>query len=130
MLHKVHLVHFAGFDLVNDVNVWLHGLVVTVSSPFHDDARRDALGESVDDECPSSGMCSNQLPFLCDLINSFVPFVSGRSDFFVNFCQLAQFLQVSVHGLVGVERKHEVASLIRDSAILLYDLLSFECKTL
>ena len=60
-----------------------------MSSPFHDDARRDALGEGVDDECPSSGMCSNQLPFLCDLINSFVSFVGGRSNLFVDFSQLA-----------------------------------------
>ena len=48
----------------------------------------------MDDECPLSGMCSNQLPFLCDLINSFVPFVGGRSNLFVDFSQLAEFLKV------------------------------------
>ena len=89
LIHKVHLIHFLSFDLVNDVNVWLHGLVVTVSSPFHDDARRDALGEGMDNECPSSGMRSDQLPLLCDLVNSFVSFVGGRSDLLVDFGQLA-----------------------------------------
>ena len=60
-----------------------------MSSPFHDDARRDALGEGMDNECPSSGMRSDQLPLLCDLVNSFVSFVGGRSDLLVDFGQLA-----------------------------------------
>ena len=64
-----------------------------MSCPFHDDARWDSSGESVDDECSSSGMCSNQLPFLCDLINSFVSFVGGRSNLFVDSNQLAGFLK-------------------------------------
>ena len=89
LIHKVHLIHFLSFDLVNDVNVWLHGLVVAVAGPLHDDARRDALGEGVDNECSSSGMSSDQLPLLCDLINSFVSFVGGRSDLLVDFGQLA-----------------------------------------
>ena len=47
----------------------------------------------MDDECPSSGMRSDQFPFLCDLINSFVPFVGGSSNLFVDFSQLAEFLK-------------------------------------
>ena len=47
----------------------------------------------MDDECPSSGMRSDQFPFLCDLINSFVSFVGGRSNLFVDFSQLAEFLK-------------------------------------
>ena len=47
----------------------------------------------MDDECPLSGMCSDQFPFLCDLINSFVSFVGGRSNLFVDSNQLAGFLK-------------------------------------
>ena len=47
----------------------------------------------MDDECPSSGMRSDQFPLLYDLINSFVPFVGGRSNLFVDFSQLAGFLK-------------------------------------
>ncbi len=47
----------------------------------------------MDDECPSSGMRSDQFPFRYDLINSFVPFVGGRSNLFVDFSQLAEFLK-------------------------------------
>ena len=47
----------------------------------------------MDDECPSSGMRSDQFPFLYDLINSFVSFVGGRSNLFVDFSQLAEFLK-------------------------------------
>ena len=47
----------------------------------------------MDDECSSSGMRSDQFPFLYDPINSFVPFVGGRSNLFVDFSQLAEFLK-------------------------------------
>ena len=41
LIHEIHLGHFTGSDAVNDVNVWFHGLVATVSGPFHDDIRGD-----------------------------------------------------------------------------------------
>ena len=89
----VKLVHGISLNIIGYVNVGLHGFIITVSCPFHDDARWDSSGEGVDDECSSSGMSSDQLPFLCDLINSFVSFVGGRSNLFVDFSQLAEFFK-------------------------------------
>ena len=34
LIHKIHFIHLAGFDLVGDVDVWFHWLVVVVSGTF------------------------------------------------------------------------------------------------
>ena len=43
-------------DFVNHVDVWLHGLVVTVAGPFHDNLRWYAHREGMTDERPASRM--------------------------------------------------------------------------
>ena len=55
LIHKIHLGHLAGFDGVNDIDVWLHGVVGGVPRPLHDDRRGDATREGVDDVyCPEN----------------------------------------------------------------------------
>ena len=46
----IKLRHRASFDGIHDVNVGLHGLVVRMAGPFHDDVGSDAHGEGVNDE--------------------------------------------------------------------------------
>lgn len=60
-IHEIHLRHLAGFDGVNDVDVWLHGVVGGMARPLHDDRRSDATREGVDDESAAAGMGSDKL---------------------------------------------------------------------
>lgn len=55
--------HSGFFCFVRNVNIRFHGLVVRVPSPFHYYVRRDAEHKRIADECTSSAMRTNHLPF-------------------------------------------------------------------
>ena len=84
LYQPIQLRHFAGLDTVDDVNIWLHGLVVVVAGPFHHDIRRDAEGEGVDDEGTAAGMGADEFPFRMNFILALIAFVGRDSDFLVN----------------------------------------------
>ena len=101
----IKLRHRTGLDGIHNVNIRFHGLVVGVAGPFHHDIGRDAQGQGVDDECASAGVGADELPLGLDLVGADVAFVGGDADLFVDACEAAQFLDVTVHRLVGVVRQ-------------------------
>lgn len=48
--------HCIDLGLLGNINIRLHGLVVGVAGPFHDNLRRDTAGESKADEGTAAGM--------------------------------------------------------------------------
>ena len=51
-----------------------------MSGPFHHNARRYTSGKSVDDEGSSSGVGSDQFPFLGDFVDSFITFICEKFE--------------------------------------------------
>ena len=49
-LEVFKLLHGLCLDVICYVDVWLHGLIVIVASPFHDHLQRDTHTECVADE--------------------------------------------------------------------------------
>ena len=84
LYQPIQLRHLASLDGIDDIDVWLHGLVVVVASPFHHDIRRDAEGEGVDDEGAAAGVGADEFPFRMNLILALIAFVGRDSDFLVN----------------------------------------------
>ena len=56
MDYSVESRHCGGLDAVGDVNVGLHGFVVVVAGPLHDNVGRDAKGECFADERLAPGV--------------------------------------------------------------------------
>ena len=81
---SVELRHRGGLDVVHDVNIGLHGLVVGVAGPFHHNVRRDAQRQGVDDESTAAGVGSDQFPFGMDLVLADVALVGRDADFLVD----------------------------------------------
>ena len=84
LYQPIQLRHLAGLDGVDDVDIWLHGLVVVVAGPLHYDIRRDAEGEGVDDEGAAAGVGADEFPFRMNFILAFIALVGRDSDFLVN----------------------------------------------
>ena len=76
-----------------------------MASPFHHDVRRDAQGQGGDDESASSGVGADQLPLGMDLVGSDIPFVGRDADLLIDTGKFAQFLDITVHRLIGIVRK-------------------------
>ena len=101
----IKLRHRTRLDGIHDVDIGLHGLVVGVAGPFHNDVGRDAEGQGVDDEGAAAGMGSDQLPLGLDLVGADVALVGGDTNLFIDTSEFAQLLDISVHRLVGVVRQ-------------------------
>ena len=97
--------------------------------PFHDDVGGDTHGEGVDDEGAAAGVGANEFPLGLDLVGADVALVGGDTDLFIDAGELAQFLDVAVHRLVGVVRKGLV---VLERSILVFlqdgfgDLVQFD----
>ena len=76
-----------------------------MAGPFHHDVGGDAKGEGVDDEGAATGMGADEFPLGLDLISADVALVGGDANLLIDTGELAQFLDVAVHRLVGVVRK-------------------------
>ena len=101
----IKLRHRARFDGVHDVDVGLHGLVVGVAGPFHDDVGGDAHGKGVDDEGAAAGVGSDEFPLGLDLVGADVALVGGDANLLIDTGEFTQILDVAVHRLVGVVRQ-------------------------
>lgn len=67
----------------------LHGLVVGVAGPFHDDVGSDAHGEGVNDEGAAACMGADELPLELDLVGADVALVGGDADLFIDAGEFA-----------------------------------------
>ena len=102
LYQPIKLRHRTCLDGVHDVDIGFHGLIVGVAGPFHHDVRSDAQGEGVDDEGAAAGVGSDQFPLGLDFVGADVALVGGDTDLFIDTGEAAQFLDVTVHRLVGV----------------------------
>ena len=98
---------FVGQDdyVIGNVYVWFHRLVVAVSRPLHHYLCGNTQCQSVADECPSSGMGSQQGVFGCDGVYTFISLVVSFPYRVVDFRKFPQFFQIIVHLLVADDRK-------------------------
>ena len=76
-----------------------------MAGPFHHDVRRDDEGEGVDDKGAAASMGADEFPLRLDLVGSDVALVGSDADFLIDTGQLAQLLDVAVHGLIRVVRQ-------------------------
>ena len=78
-----------------DIDIGLHGFVVGVAGPFHDDVGRDAEGEGVDDEGAAAGVGTDQFPLGLDLVGADVAlfFISS----FLYLCPLTSLTTPNNH---------------------------------
>ena len=104
-LQLVEFVHRIGLDVIGNVYVWFHRLVVAVSRPLHHHLCGNTQCQSVADECPSSGMGSQQGVFGCDGVYTFISLVVSFPYRVVDFRKFPQFFQIIVHLLVADDRK-------------------------
>ena len=104
-LQLVEFVHRIGLDVIGNVYVWFHRLVVAVSRPLHHHLCGNTQCQSVADECPSSGMGSQQGVFGCDGVYTFISLVVSFPYRVVDLRKFPQFFQIIVHLLVADDRK-------------------------
>ena len=104
-IKHIKLRHRTRLNGIHYVNIGLHGLVVRVAGPFHDDVGNAAHGEGVNDEGAAIGVGVDEFPLGLNLVAADVALVGGDADFLVYTGQLAQLLDVAVHRLVGVVRE-------------------------
>ena len=76
-----------------------------MAGPFHHDVGRDTEGQGVDDEGAAAGVGADQFPLGLDLVGADVALVGGNADFLIDAGELAQLLDVAVHGLIRVVRQ-------------------------
>ena len=100
----VELCHGLALSGLGDVDVGLHGGVVGVAGPLHDDIGGDAHGEGDADEGAAAGMGTNHLVFRKSLFDTLASTVAGPGDRLIEAGKLAKVLQVPVHQLVRQKR--------------------------
>ena len=76
-----------------------------MAGPFHHDVRGDTEGEGVDDKGTAAGMGADEFPLGLYLVGEDIAFIGGDADLLIDTGELAQFLDVAVHRLVGVVRQ-------------------------
>ena len=67
--------HCIGLGFLGNLDIGLHGLVVGVAGPFHDNLGRDAAGEGEADEGAASCVGANQVALGGSLLHTFTTFV-------------------------------------------------------
>ena len=89
-------------ELINNTYVGFHGAVVLVAGQFHDDFGIVALCERLGSKGPSAGMGPYQLilGFVC--VNPFLSTILGDTYGLINAGSFADFFQVKVHPLIGL----------------------------
>ena len=76
-----------------------------MACPFHHDVRRDAQGQGGDDESATSGVGADEFPLGMDFVGSDISLVGRDADFFIDTGEFAQFLDITVHRLIGIVRQ-------------------------
>ena len=76
-----------------------------MAGPFHHDVRGDSKREGVNDEGASADVGADEFPHGLDIVGTDVAFIGGDADPLIDTGELAQFLEVTVHRLVGVTRQ-------------------------
>ena len=104
-LQLVEFVHRIGLDVVCYVYVWFHRLVVAVSRPLHHHLCGNTQCQSVADECPSSGMGSQQGVFGCDGVYTFISLVVSFPYRVVDLRKLPPFFKIIVQFFISDYRK-------------------------
>lgn len=92
--------HGCCLDIIGNVNVWFHRLVVGMPRPFHDDLRRYSEGEGVTDECASACMRTKQCVLWCHDVDTFIALIIGLSHRLVYFGNLSEFFEIGVEFLI------------------------------
>lgn len=88
------------FDVVGNVNVRLHSLVVAVARPFHHHLRKNTQCKGITDESATPSARAKQGIFRSHLINALIAFIVGLSHRVIDFSKLSQFFEVIVHLLI------------------------------
>ena len=68
--------HGISLDLLGNLDIGLHRLVVGVTGPLHHNLGRDAAGEGETDEGAPGGMSANQVAFWIGLFLALPSFVA------------------------------------------------------
>ena len=89
----IELLHWLSLDLIDHINVWIHGLVAAVPGPFHDNFGWYAHWQSVADECPASCMGSHKFPLRLDFIYTLLPPEVGLANHLIDTGKLAKVMQ-------------------------------------
>ena len=97
----VEFLHRFGLDVVGNVDIRFHCLVVAMASPFHDYLSRYTQCPSTTDECSSASIITYQLVLGFDNIDSFISLIEGLAYRLVNLCQYAELMQIGVHLLIA-----------------------------
>ncbi len=87
-LEVIELLHGLCLDLVTYIDVWLHGLVVAMASPLHDQLRRDTHAESITDERASASMGADDIVLRLDLVKSLTASIIRDTYRFIESCHL------------------------------------------
>ena len=101
----VELLHRLCLDFVNHVDVRLHGLVVAVPRPFHDNLWRYAHRKGMADERPATRMGTYQFPLGLDLVNALLSPEVCLTDHLIDSGKPAKFMQAVIHLLVRDDRQ-------------------------
>ena len=101
----IEFLHRLGLDLVDHVNVRLHGLVVAVPRPFHDNLWRYAHRKGMADERPATRMGTYQFPLGLDLVNALLSPEVCLTDHLIDSGKLTEFMQAVIHLLVRYDRQ-------------------------
>ena len=83
-LKLIEFLHSFGLNVVCHVNVRFHGLVVTVTSPFHDYLCRNTQRQRITDERPTTAMGADKLVLRLHLVNAFIPLIVCQTYWFVD----------------------------------------------
>ena len=124
----IELTHSIRLDVVRNVNVGLHSLIVAVPRPLHHDLRWDAEGKGVTDKGAPASVRTEQSIFRSHLIDALVPFIVGLADRFVDTSKFSKLLEVLIHLLVSdhgqclVVLKYHILILLQDSLTVLIEL--------
>ena len=124
----IELTHGISLNVVRNVDVGLHRLVVTVPRPFHHNLRRNTQGKGITDKGASASMRTEQSILRSNVIDAHVPFVVGLADRFVDTSKFGKLLEVLIHLLVSdhgqclVVLKYHILILLQDSFAVLVEL--------
>ena len=91
-LQLIEFTHGIGLNVVCNIDVGLHRLVVAVPRPLHHDLRRDTQSKGITDKGTTTSMRTEQGIFRRHLFDALVPFVVGLADRFVDTSSLASSL--------------------------------------
>ena len=124
----IELTHRISLDVVRNIDIGLHSLVVAVPRPFHHDLRRNTQGKGITDKGTPTSVRTEQGILRSNFIDTLVPFVVGLADRLIDTSKFGELLEVLSHPLVGdhgeclVVLKYHILVLLQDSFAVLVEL--------